>query len=257
MKLSILYLIILSNTLFSQNLKIDYKIGGYGFGTNGEFEKQEIIKIYPQKQNFKIDFIQLKKSWILSEKSKRNDSLKIDTLQKVSRIIKNVRIVNLIAELNKERNNFNYEVIKQNLRKSLSKKEIIDVAKKRNIFYLIGDEETNSFDEFDRKKIREIKRLQNFDKYIEYIKPKSITIETITVDSWNILLIENGNKNYKLDFDNYDLGQPINVFTKPFLNLDINIKLKKIIPKNSLLRKQIEFESLFEDYIYWYLYKFN
>lgn len=82
MKLSILCLIILSNTLFSQNLEIDYKVGGYGFGANGEFEKQEIIKIYPQKQNFRMDFIQLKKSWILSKKSTRNDSLKIDTLQK-------------------------------------------------------------------------------------------------------------------------------------------------------------------------------
>lgn len=178
--------------------------------------------------------------------------------KKNSRIIKNFDVVGFIAELNKKRNNFNYEVIKQNLRKSLSKKEIIHVAKKRNIFYLIGDEDTNRFDEFDRKKIREIKRLKDFHQFIEYIKPKYDSIETIvTFDAWNILMIQNENKNYKLDFDNYDLGQPINVSTKPFINLDLNIKLKKILPSNSLLRKQIEFESLFEDYIYWYLHKFN
>ena len=110
-------------------------------------------------------------------------------------------------------------------------------------------------DEFDLEKIREIKKLKDFDKYIEYIKPKSDSIDQrILIDAWNFLIIENGDKKYNFDFNN-DLGQPINNSTKPYINLDINNKLKKILLKHSILRKEIEFESLFEDYVYWFLHR--
>ena len=61
-KLLIIIFSIFPICFFSQNLKIDYKIGGYAFGKNGEYERQEIVKIYPEKRNLRMDFIQLKKT---------------------------------------------------------------------------------------------------------------------------------------------------------------------------------------------------
>ena len=239
--------------IFSHNINIDYKVGGYGFGEKGEYEIQEIFKIYSENRNNKLSYIQLKKSWIYNELTKRNDLSKIDTIIFGTHKVSEKKITKFFQEINKNRNNFNYDIISQNIKKTLTKNEIIRIAKKRDIFYLIGDEETNKLDEFDRKKIREIKKLKNFDKYIDYIKPKSDTIDTrVFADAWNFAIIETSNKKLRFDFFN-DLGQPIKIENTTSINLNINKELKLILPKNSYLRKQIEFESLYEDYIYWFL----
>ncbi|WDF45783.1 hypothetical protein PQ459_12845 [Chryseobacterium sp. KACC 21268] len=147
----ILIFLTISYLVFSQNLIVHYKIGGYQFGESGEYEKEETVSVYPEKQNFRMDFIQLKRSWIYNELTKKNDSSKTDTLELKSIKIRKSKIENLISELNKQRNNFNYDFIKQNIKLSISKKEIIRITNKKDLFYLIGDEKTKRSDEFDRK----------------------------------------------------------------------------------------------------------
>ncbi|MGS0747802.1 hypothetical protein [Halpernia sp. GG3] len=244
-------LIFLPMFLFSQNLKINYKIGGYGFGEKGEYEREEIINIYPIKENFRLNYLQLKKSSVFNDVTGKNDRSETDTIEIKNQNLNKNHVGELFSELNQNKNNFNYKFISQNLDKKISKSLIIKTAKKCNIFYFIGDDDSDRIDEFGRKKIREIKKLKQFEKFIDSIKP-NLEEFFVHTDTWNSARIITQTKNYKLDFLNV-LGQPITERNERFINLNVNLALLNILPKNSLLRKKLSFESLYEDYIFWYL----
>lgn len=249
--MKILILILFPIFVFTQKITISYSIGGNRFGDSGEYAKQEIINIYEYKGNFRLNYIQLKKSWIFNDLTSKNDKSKTDTIQINNISLKKNDVDDLLSELNQNRNNFNYKFIIQNLDKKISKNLIIKITKKRELFYFIGDEDNNRLDEFGRKKIREIKKLKQFEKFIDSIKP-DLEKKSVRIDAWNHAIITSKNKTYILDFLNV-VGQPITERNKSFINLNVNLKLLKILPKNSLLRKKLSFESLYEQYIFWFL----
>ena len=84
--------------------------------------------------------------------------------------------------------------------------------------------------------------------------------EFITVsDAWNFAELGYSNLNSinRLDFHSV-LGQPIMKNNNSddwnqVINLNVNLILLKILPKESLLIKELEFENLIESYINWYI----
>ena len=94
-------LVIFPICIFFQNINIDYKIGRYGFGEKGEYEIQEIFKIYSENKTNKLSYIQLKKYWIYNELTKRNDLSKIDTITFNTHKVSGKKITKLLQEINK------------------------------------------------------------------------------------------------------------------------------------------------------------
>ncbi|MCD0455534.1 hypothetical protein LPB85_08735 [Chryseobacterium sp. LC2016-27] len=241
---------LLTQNFLAQNIKIEYRNSRYQSDGNGIYDNQEIIKIYPEKNNYKLEFTQLKKFYIYNDSTKKDTRLSINEINTTKRNLKSSLVDNLISELGQNKNNFDYELIRKQIKSSISKQDIIKLIKVNNIFYKIGDEQTKKIDKSGKQKIKDIKEFKLFDRYIESIKP-SDSIITVYSHGLNSAIISYQNEKYILNFLN-PLGQPIDG-KKLFVNLEVNTALNKILPEKSLLRKNLTADSLLDKYIYWYL----
>ena len=239
---------------------IKYCIGHYNFGNTGEFERMEIFKFKVNEKNFVLtEFQSISNKYVYNSESLKNDKKVADTVTKfLNKKIEKREIENLINQLNINENNFNVDFFSSNLSKKISQKDILKIAEKREQKYWFVDDENGKVDEFGKEKMKDIRNFRYFGEYIQSVTPKIDEFKIVS-DAWNFaeLGFSNLNSVYRLDFHSV-LGQPIMKNNnsdnwKQIINLNVNLILLKILPKESLLIKEIEFENLIESYINWYI----
>ena len=271
-KIIVLFLLFNGQFVFSQNtenidkIKLVYSFGGSSWGENGIYSRSEIIEL---KKTENGDF-KISKQLKVSEKVKENVFLK-DTIKINSsgyKTISKEAINILILSLNNNKENYTEEFLKNYFEKP-NKKEILKIAKHNNKSYLKNDYDEKSDTE---KKYAEIQEFKYFDEYLKLNKP-NLNEYTVTMDAWNNLNIvtisKEEAKSYNLNFLE-NCGQPISVnyivinekekkvniiANKSFslINLDVNLILLKILPKNTKLLSQLNLNKIRNKYIDWFL----
>lgn len=264
------------NFTYSQNTenidKIEflYTFGGSLWGKSGIYSRSEFIELTKSKNGeFKISR-QIKVSEKVNRKrvfSKDSTEVNISNYN----LISNKEIENLLKSLNTNEDNFTEEFLKQNFLKP-TKKEIFDIAKKNNF----KDYFKNNYDENSdtEKKYLEIQNFKYLEEFLNQNKPNRNEY-ILTMDAWDNLSVitysEQKTKLYDFSFF-YNCGQPItssfieiNKKTKSvntientrtsIINLNANLILQKIIPKNLRLWKEIDLNNIKRKYITWFLDK--
>lgn len=259
--------------MFSQNIesidkiKFIYSKGGSSWGKNGIYSRIEIIEF---KKTENGDF-KISKQLKVNEKSNGNvfskDTIKINSSK--YKIIQKDEIDNLLISLNTNEENFTEEFLKKNFDKP-SKKEILKIVKNSDYkSYLKND--YGKKDE-TQKKYSEIQEFKYFDEYLQLNRPK-INQFMVIMDAWNNLGImtfsKEETKSYDLNFFEY-CGQPIFVDyieinekekkvaiienkSTSIINLNVNLILLKILPKNTKLLSQLNLNGIRNNYIEWFL----
>lgn len=240
---------------------INYTVGHYNFGKTGEYERKEIFKFTMNDKNFVFTELQsISNKYVYNPETLKNDRKVSDTIFKFPKNkIAKKQFENLLKQLNQNENNFNTDFLNSNFSKKITQKDILKIAKKNKLKYLFIDDETGKIDDSGKEKIKEIQSLKNFKKYIEDIKPKRETFVAVS-DAWNFARLGYANSalTYRMDFNSI-LGQPIlkNDNTTQIINLNVNLILLKILPKESLLSKKVDFENIKNDYINWFINNIN
>lgn len=276
MKKILLIFVFFINFTYSQNTenidKIEflYTFGGSLWGKSGIYSRSEFIELTKSKNGeFKISR-QIKVSEKVNRKrvfSKDSTEVNISNYN----LISNKEIENLLKSLNTNEDNFTEEFLKQNFLKP-TKKEIFDIAKKNNF----KDYFKNNYDENSdtEKKYLEIQNFKYLEEFLNQNKPNRNEY-ILTMDAWDNLSVitysEQKTKLYEFSFF-YNCGQPIissfieiNKKTKSvntientrtsIINLNANLILQKIIPKNLRLWKEIDLNNIKRKYITWFLDK--
>ena len=272
-KILLFLLVFNGQFLFSQNsesidkIKFVYSIGGSSWGKNGIYSRSEIIElIKTEKGDFKIS-----KQLKVNEKANGNVFSKDTIIINSSnyKTISNDEINNLLISLNTNKENYTEEFLKKNFDKP-NKKEILKIAKDNdNKSYLKNDYDEKNDTE---KKYSEIQEFKYFEEYLKLNRP-NISEFMVTMDAWNNLGIltfsKEERKSYNLDFFKY-CGQPISadyieiiekekkvniIENKSFsiINLNVNLILLKILPKNTKLLSQLTLNKIRDKYIEWFL----
>lgn len=247
----ILTVLLIGQSILAQNLKIKYINYGYANDESGFYDNQEIIKLTEEKSKYELEFTQIKKFYIYNDSTKRNSQLAANTIHTTKKHLKKKYVDNLISELNQNRNNFEAQIIRKSIKSSISRRDIIKLAQERDIFFTIGDKKTSKIDKFGRKDIKNIKKLKRFNQYLDSIKPSDSIILVTSNHASKLVKISYNNQDYFLNLFN-PLGQPIDG-KKLSVNVNVNSALYKLLPKQSLMRKNLIADALFEEYIFWYL----
>lgn len=262
-RLILLFILFITVLSFAQNSSkdefvINYHIGGHNFGEAGKYELNEVFKFKLKGDNFElIEFLSITNSYAYNPETQKNSKKISDTAKIKSNIkINKLEFENIIKELNTHKDNFKSDFIESNLNKKISKKEILKIASNYNSPYWFVDKETGKIHEFGRKRIKQIQNLNHFEEYIKNIAPKKDEF-LVVMDTWNNASLDYIGISYSLDFFS-ELGQPIYTYKfsgnqKSVINLNVNLILLSILPKKSILRQKISFDSLIDKYIHWYI----
>nr|WP_199002120.1 hypothetical protein [Flavobacterium sp. ASV13] len=258
-------LLICSSNLIGQvpskkEFVIKYCIGHYNFGETGEFEKWENFKFVINEKKFILkEFQSITNQYVYNPETQKNNQKISDTLFEFpNKKFEKTEFENLISQLNQNQNNFNIDFINANLSKKISKKQILEIAKKQDQSYWFIDDVTKKTDDFGKQKVQEIQNFENFEKYIQDAEPKIDKLVVLS-DGWNFAELGYANSSPigRLNFNSV-LGQPIQLTNNSqVINLNVNLILLKILPKKSLLYKKVEFENIKADYINWFIQKIN
>ena len=241
-----------------------YNIGHYNFGEAGQYAKEEIIEFTAtSKQIFALSSYKLiTKAYIQNPTTKQNNLSRNDT---VINLIKNHRTLkHEMNQLSKELNRSNDDYSLANMLpflKPLTKREILSTAKKYSMEYWFIDEETNKVDDVGKEIIKKIRRFDHLDTFLINQKPDRET-ELVVIDAWNRLKISfvqpRDTIEYTLRFSSL-FGQPVykkinkDIATETkIINLDINKIMLTVLPRNTLVYKSIDLNSLKESYIIWF-----
>jgi hypothetical protein len=168
----------------------------------------------------------------------------------------------LIRSLSNSEDNFTEQFIRPYLGK-IKSKDIIAVTKQPHFTSLYSE---SSIKRNHKKQSRSINKIRSYSrldsflvKELENVKYQFYVLEALhrmTV----CFIMANDTIVYKSDFFGHPLRQPFVLMDKKgsytkkeTTNLNINLNLMKILPKGSLLREKMDFNSISEDYIKWYL----
>lgn len=242
----------------SENIKkvtFNYSVGGNSW-KNGIYSRQEIIEFTKNKKNdFKLSK-HLRIVFTRKDKKYIKDTIQIQN----NSIIPKYDLLNLIKELNTNQENYTEAFLKKEFTK-LTKKEILKIAEKTNYLdYFINNEDDK---EEIKEKYLQIQEYKYLDKYLESNKPIINNLVTITSDAWdNLTIITNSEKElkeYKLQFFDSPSGQPLvisNYISKKLenkvINLNVNLIIKKIIPKNSEIYNIININKIKFAFLCWF-----
>lgn len=246
-----------------KKISLQYTVGHYNFGDTGRYEKEEIIEFIPvSKTRLSRNSFTTTKRYVHNPETKENNLSVNDTSSITSgNSFSFITFQSLLNSLNKTKDNFNKETILPFV-SSISKTEILSVAKKLGESFWFIDEETKRVDKFGREKMRKIKQFHFLDSFLLRRKPYLI-YETIVSDAWNYFTISfcelNDTTTYGFQFFSL-LGQPFSKtinndysHRKRFINTEVNNLLTNILPKKSFAKKVIGFERLKEEYILWFI----
>ncbi|WP_426668371.1 hypothetical protein ACPPVU_19595 [Mucilaginibacter sp. McL0603] len=260
-----LLLIIFSQMVSAQNAdsvsKIIFEYGkghnSWGPGVYGKGERIEITKF--ANGNFKITKYQL----ITSSAGSTGDKFTKDTVSfnvQNYPVISKMKIKNLFLQLNVSKDNFNTSFVFPYLNKP-SKEKILAVARRI-------DKYEDFTDEYSEKEDRDrwIKEMTGFNKLNAFLyekKPDTNLLPTVISDVWHYVrvLCINRRDTIKFQSELYDLlAQPFEKFKngsyssdRIIANVEINTSISVLLPKRSLLRKDIDLNSLTEEYLKWYM----
>lgn len=269
----LLFILFCGNYIFSQNfeniskIKFSYIYGGSSWGKNGIYSRSEIFELTKTENgDFKISQ-HLKINQKVHNKVFSEDSITINTSN--YKTIPKSDVDYLLTSLNTNKENFTEEFLIQNFTKP-TKKEILKIAKQN------GDKNylKNDYDEKNdtEKKYSEIQNYKYFGEYLKLNKP-ILNVITLTLDAWNSLGIitfsKEETKLYDLDFPKY-CGHPISVNyieikekdkkiniienkSSSIINLNVNLILLKILPKNTKLSVELNLNNIRDEYINWFL----
>jgi len=242
---------------------INYYVGHYNFGKTGEYEKKEVFKFTINDKDFVLtEFQSISNKYVYNPETLKNDRKVSDTILKFpNNKIAKEEFENLLKQLNQNQDNFNTDFLNSNFSKKITQKDILKIAKKRGqtYWFIDIDKETEKIDDFGKQKIKEIRNFKNFEKYIEDVKPKTDAFMAVS-DAWNFAKLGyvNSTLTDRMDFNSI-LGQPIlkSDNTTQIINLNVNLILLKILPKESLLSKKVDFENIKDGYINWFIRNIN
>lgn len=259
-----LVLLFFTSITFSQNIDLvdqisfNYSIGGNSWKKEGTYSTSEYIEFSRNKND---DYV-LSKQIVILEKVKNEIFYKDSILKRIVRLkeIPKSQIMKLLGELNTNKDNFTEQYLRQHFTKP-TKRKIRCIAQR------VGEGSYFVKNKYqDRTDIKEsYRKLQSFELLEEYLKANQPKIDEtiVTADGWNYLQIttsrQNNNKVFSLDFVN-NFGQPITMRsssdtsrTSSVINLDVILFLKKLIPKNTQLSKELDINNIRDNYIAWYL----
>lgn len=262
----ILYLILIVCGQFSlaQNpedidkIRFSYSIGGSPWGNNGIYSRNEIFELV-KKENGDFKFIShLKVNDLVRNKKITKDTV-IIKIKKYPIITKN-EIENLLRELNTNRDNYTGELLKQNFTKP-TQSEILEIAKKsyhKNYFKNDYDEKEDT-----QKKYSQIQEYRYFDEFINIDKPNIENFE-FTIDAWNSLGITTFSKEEIITYSSdyfHNCGQPISIDNtkmkdnqvKQIINLNVNLIIQKILPKECKISEVVDLNNIKLKYINWFM----
>jgi hypothetical protein len=262
-KIVFAFLLFIGQFAYSQNsnsidkINFSYIIGGSSWN-NGVYSRQEIIELSKDKNgDFKISKHQ--KVVFTRKNEKRIKDTTVFKTKNYTIIPKN-EIESLIKELNSNQENYTEAFLKKEFTKS-TRKEILKVAKKTdNRNYFINSDDTK--EEIDDKYL-EIQEYKYLDKFLDNNKPFKNDAITIVVDAWNLLYIittsEKETKKYRFQFFETPSGQPVSksddvtkVTENQVINLNVNLIIQKVLPKNSEINKVIDIDNIKTKYLYWF-----
>ena len=242
---------VIGQTSSEKEFIIKYIVGHYNFEKTGEYEKQEVFKFIERDSFFVLtSFYSIKNKYKYNSETKRNNRKISDTTTKsFNKKIEKIVVENLIKALNQNENNFNTDFIELHLLAKITQKEILKIVKKQDLLYWFDDDA-------GKQKIAEIPSYKKFDQYIKEINP-AVNGVMVFSDAWNLVEISRAESNYKMNFHSV-LGQPILINnSKQIINLNVNLILLELLPKNSLLAKQATLEKIKTSYIKWFLENMN
>lgn len=233
----------------SNKLTFQYDIGHSSWGKSGVYANTEKIEfLQTENGDYKVQR-HLKVQSKVRGKVFTKDTI---TLNKSFTISQN-RIKELLGYLNRNEENYTAAFIVPKLKKP-SERLILKIAKRDDNKWKIKN---NYSDKEDREKIfSSIQNFEGFEEFISIDKP-NVNIVTVTSDAWNLLqitIVENGETfTYKSQlFENF--GQPISLSNNSqIINLEVNLKIQEILPKNTLIYNALDLNEITEKYISWYL----
>lgn len=250
MKILKILLIICTSNLFSQNIENVNKIifeYNESFDTNHISKREEIIFEKDKKGNFICT--------LFNYKELLNYQLKLSTNRKTGFSVSKRKIVNLVKEINIERDNYTAEFIKPKLKR----------IKSHAIYAMLRLHE--NMWEFEKIKIqkttldsiiKKITKLADFEKFIYEKKPRKNSLcgsLHSSINSYIKFIYKKDTLQYKAEACHY-ICQPIilNQY-KPnelrITNLNINLLLNKILPKKSIVKKKFDLNNITEGYLNW------
>jgi hypothetical protein len=167
-------------------------------------------------------------------------------------------INNLSIELNTNRDNFsnNYFLSKKlNVKKCKIKKHITFYSQ------ILKSKNKKVTQKLKTQLIADIKNLKEFVEFIEFEKPKKEAIYGSTDSRKNISIsfFQNSKKSY-FEFETFhSCGQPFysgeKLIKNKIVNLDVNQLIIDILPNESKLRKEFNYNNILDKYISWYVLK--
>lgn len=236
-----------------------YAVGGSSWRVPGIYSTTETFEIVPINNKwFKISkFLRIKQSLGADSSTVTKDTMKMNVNRNLR--FSKAKIDSLLISLTTTKDNFNTAFIKPQLIKP-KEKQILAVARKYDKYYKFEDDDRSE----RKQKFKKIRVFDKLDVFIKLNKPDP-ELSFGIVDAWNRMTIsyihENDTIKYWSEFHQL-LGQPVEPLlnknanlVRNTVNLEINLLIESMLPKSSLLRKQIGLNSLTEAYINWYIDK--
>ena len=259
------FFISITQLCFAQNadsvskILIRYGTGYNSFGKRGIYSRYEVIELTKFNQDeFKASkYIKITgfDNGDSSKLKKDTTSIKTMTLPAIAKS----KIEKLITALNTTKDNFNAEFLMQFVSRP-NPKEILKAARQIEKDYLFTD--SNSEKEDRRKWFREMNHFKDLNLFLNKNKPDPNFIYVVS-DAWDFMELSfvSGKDTIRFGGQLFQLaGQPIEIFKrnshlseKRIVNLEVNMIITNLLPKNSLLRKAISLEALKEKYLEWYI----
>ncbi len=238
-------------------IRFEYSKGHNSWGDTGLYSTSEIIEMVPVSKNQYKIALYLNVLSYASPGRYWKDTTKLKTTN--YKPVDGSKVDTILKQLNTAKQNFNIDFIRPHL-KQPTKQQIIKLAKLRDLYYKLKDE-----DEDDTKiVVNKLKRFDKLDSFITTHKPSPNAM--VVMDAWKYSRLRFINNKDTLTYQNQFLellGQPFENLTKNknhqaengVINLEINTSLGAILPKSSLLKAAVEINNLTEEYIKWYLEK--
>jgi hypothetical protein len=171
----------------------------------------------------------------------------------------------LMRSISNSADNFTEQFIRPYLKK-IRIKDIVTVAKQSHFKtgHLDSSIAKNSKDR--RERVNEIRVYSQLKSFL-FKELENIPYELVITEAYHFMTISfimtNDTITYRSNFFGHSLRQPFILMARDgsytknaATNLNINLNLMKILPKGSLLKEKMDFNSISEDYIKWYLKRY-
>lgn len=239
-------------------IEIFYGYGAQCFPRDGVYARSEKF-IFEKLEDGNFELATYQKLWNISRQNATKFS-KDSSITNLSRKCDSKILLDLIKNLNADKQNFSFTFLKAKIKKP-SKRRIIKLSKKMDNFYKV-----DCYDFFDceyrNQIIDSIQNFEHFDKYVSSINLSKN--QMITIGYYNFARITITSKNnitsYDFSFVNNAIGQPIiknynenYMVDYAYVNLLANEIIRDLIPKNSITYKAFDLKKVTDDYIRWYL----